>query len=603
MEEPEYTRLHITPFSPALLPTIIPPSILPNARNISYHDIQTFPEKSYGYVELPTMDAEKIKKKLNGTTLKGTKVRIDKARPQKEIELEGEEEPARPKKERKTKRKRDELAGVDIGERQVKRGWTVPTKDVKKDQPVVKSKYTTAPECLFKTNLPPNVASKGKLTEAKPDKKKRKPGKEAVVHEFTKTTKYATFLRGSGGAKTKTVAEFVEGQGWVDEDGNVVEKVEKKSRKREVPIADFPKVSKNVIPEPDKMNVDSEDDPKDKESSRESSSDEEEADSTSLSPDPNLQLQSMLEEDQKKAHLEESKDSSSETSSDESGNEESPRIAITQQPAPTAAEDSSSEDSSDEEPDTNAPIPTPQAETIALPGSDSDDESSSDESMAEMEALKEASSPASDSSSDSETSSASDDDSEAESQPEEPQSAVTNRSPASNPALSIKIPDPLSSTPIDSSVHPLEALYKRTKTAPKVETSSFSFFGADGEHEDVEADSTLQVPLTPYTQKDFEFRGIRSAAPTPDTAHANKRFVWPTEKDDEEDEDDTPSSPIRSKESAKVKDKEKTEPESDFQKWFYENRGDVRRAWTGRRKAVAKEQRQRENRKSQHRAV
>lgn len=65
-DDAEYTRLHITPFSPALLNTFLPSSILPNARNISYHNIQIFPEKGYGYVELPTMDAEKTKKKLNG---------------------------------------------------------------------------------------------------------------------------------------------------------------------------------------------------------------------------------------------------------------------------------------------------------------------------------------------------------------------------------------------------------------------------------------------------------------------------------------------------------------------------------------------------------
>jgi hypothetical protein len=121
----EYTRLHITPLNPDLLKTIIPASILPNACHISYHTIQTFPEKSYGYVELPVMDAEKIKKKLNGSILKGTKVKIDKARPQKEAVLEeAVAEPDRPKKEKKKKRKRDELSGVEIGERRVKRGWT-----------------------------------------------------------------------------------------------------------------------------------------------------------------------------------------------------------------------------------------------------------------------------------------------------------------------------------------------------------------------------------------------------------------------------------------------------------------------------------------------
>src|SRR6266536_5782082 len=233
----EYTRLHITPFNPTLLTTILPPSILPNARNISYHTVQTFPERAYGYVDLPTMDADKIKKKLNGSILKGTKVKIDEARPQKEIKIEELEEP-KPKKERGKKRKRDEIPAADIGERHVKRGWTTPAAKVgkeKKDKEgktVVKSKYTTGPECLFKTVLPPNVSGNVSAKDTKPAKKKaKKPGKEAVVHEFAKTTKYATFLREVGGGTKKIAAEYVEGKGWVDEDGNVLEGKVKEARK------------------------------------------------------------------------------------------------------------------------------------------------------------------------------------------------------------------------------------------------------------------------------------------------------------------------------------------------------------------------------------
>jgi hypothetical protein len=156
----------------------------------------------------------------------------------------------------------------------------------------------------------------------------------------------------------------------------------------------------------------------------------------------------------------------------------------------------------------------------------------------------------------------------------------------------------MTSTPIASSVHPLEAIYKR-KVDEKPNAGSFNFFeGNDGE--DIEVETHLQVPLTPFTQKDFEFRGIRSAAPTPDTAHPNKRFVWPTDNDDDDDEGEAETnSPIR---EGKGKEKE-ANPESDFQKWFWENRGNVNRAWKKRRKVVAKEKRQRENRKRQDRAI
>ena len=68
-EEVEKTiRLHITPFTPALCKVYLAPSILPLAKNISYHAVQTFPEKGFGYVELPAMEAQKLKKKLKTPT-------------------------------------------------------------------------------------------------------------------------------------------------------------------------------------------------------------------------------------------------------------------------------------------------------------------------------------------------------------------------------------------------------------------------------------------------------------------------------------------------------------------------------------------------------
>ncbi|CZR60994.1 related to SRP40 Suppressor of mutant AC40 of RNA polymerase I and III [Phialocephala subalpina] len=566
MAEAEYTRLHITPFTPALLNTFLPASILPNARNISYHSIQTFPEKGYGYVELPTMDAEKIKKKLNGSILKGTKVRIEKARPEKKVVVEPQEQD--PPKREKKKRKRDELPGVDIGERHVKRGWTTPAKDISKSKDkkaINKSKYTSGPECLFKTNLPPNVASKQKSAEVKPEKRKKKrPGKETVVHEFAKTTKYATFLRSSSGSsKTKAAAEYVEGKGWVDEEGNLVEEViTKKKRKAKEPTPEPPaEASKSS-------------------SESENSEDEEtagkEADMVEAGPIPRESSQS---------------DAIATNRSDDSEDEqvvlEEVADAMEVDPTLPGLEDAKGDTTSDS----------------------SEDDSSSDSESGEVEidqTAKECPHSSDSSSSDSESSESSEDESEVE----DPQSAVTNRSHASTgPALSIKIPISNDSTPINTSVHPLEALYKRPKadatSSSKPAPPSFSFFGADGEEEN-EEDSFNQVPLTPFTQKDFEYRGIRSAAPTPDTAHPNKRFIWPTDNDDEEDEENDeagPSSPIQKPEGSEAKDDKEGEPESEFQKWFWENRGNVDRSWKARRRAVAKEKRQRENRKRQDRDV
>jgi hypothetical protein len=543
--DPEYTRLHITPLNPSLITTILPASILPSARNISYHSIQTFPEKSYGYVDLPMADAERIKKKLNGSILKGTKVRIEKARPGKEAVIDDADEVERPKKERK-KRKRDQLEvpGIDIGERHVKRGWTVPTKDKgkgKEKDKVAKSKFTTQPECLFKTVLPPNKVAnaKGGLKKSK-DKKK---GKESLVHEFERTVKYATFLRAPGGKKSKGVVEYIEGKGWVDEDGNVVEVV----KIRKAPAKDEPKPAAK-----EELMAES--------SSEESSGEDEEGgseESESKIPDNKTEEDSSID------------DSSSDEGSDHKDVESSiPAFKVDEDNSEeSSSEDSSSEEESDHVPDTATLTATKAASTSSEASSESSEEESSSES---------------------------------EDEPEEPQSAITSRPESSSgPGLTIKIPDSMTSTPIASSVHPLEAIYKR-KVDEKPNAGSFSFFeGRDGE--DIEVETRLQVPLTPFTQKDFEFRGIRSAAPTPDTAHPNKRFVWPTDNDDDDDDEGVgeANSPIR---EAKGKEKE-AEPESDFQKWFWENRGNVNRAWKKRRKVVAKEKRQRENRKRQDRAI
>src|ERR1700761_4372335 len=129
--EEDRVRLHITPFNPEVVDKIIAPSIRPLASNISFHSLQTFPERGFGYVELPVMEAQKLKKKLNGSTLRGTKVRIEDAKPEKKRRGEGDEEAEREQKARKTskkeKKKREDgvIPGHELEEgRHVKRGWT-----------------------------------------------------------------------------------------------------------------------------------------------------------------------------------------------------------------------------------------------------------------------------------------------------------------------------------------------------------------------------------------------------------------------------------------------------------------------------------------------
>ncbi|KAJ2902945.1 hypothetical protein MKZ38_010597 [Zalerion maritima] len=493
-----YTRLHIAPLDESLLKVIIPSAVLPQTRNISYHQIETFPERNYGFVELPTMEAEKIKKRLHGATLKGTKVRIEQANPDDIPEPIGtdEDEDTTKTKKRSKKRKREDkvLEGVELTDRKVKRGWTSADepklrrdrkekdKKDKKDKKVEKdrkkkrekSKYTDEPELLFKTKLTPTAA-----TNATPDEKRKKKKKgthEVLVHEFETTIKFPTFLKSSAAPVSGShVAGFVEGKGWVDADDGVVEEVKTKAKAAVAATTPQPKKAKRKELEPQKEDTSSEED---------------------------------------------------RTASDES--------------------DSSSEENEGS-----------QAGSVARPKS----------------------------------------------------SGSAN--------LTIKIP-PL--TPASSSkVHPLEALYKKSKTDGPPNKSedgegSFSFFGGVAGEEDEEGEAQLagsQMPMTPYTRQELEFRNVRSAAPTPDTAHVNKTFkFWPSQEDvEEEDEGGEADADMMDVSQTENHRQDEEEDEGDgtskvagFEEDFYAQRSELNKAWRGARKTSRKEKRYRENKSRGSRA-
>lgn len=560
--EEHYTRLHIAPLNPELLKVIVPQAVLPRARAISYHTLQAFPERPYGFVELPSADAQKIKSKLNGAVLKGVKIRVEPARPDNmpkpdpdaTVEAAAGGDSERKSKKSKTekrekKRKRDpqEIVGIELEEgRKVKRGWTVTPdeakskkkkekerersksksgdskkekkerkdkKDKKKRRRDAESEYTDGPECLVKTKLPPNKrdvvtgdSQGGETTKSKKHKKH-----EAVVHEFEKTTKFPTYFKASKGATASgTECDFVEGKGWVDSDGNVVEKV-KSTRPKGLPKT---KVEKKTAEEND-----------DTTSSSGSSSEEEEEDS----------------------------------------------------------EAEEAEDAPKQKTRSAHPSLKPLAMDIATSaGLDS------------------------------------------------PMDSARPKSSSSAKSLTIKIPP---ATPSSSKVHPLEALYKRQQQGEAADTADtsgdqpFSFFGAqDVEEEDDDVlgqgnpvddpglgndesssqagpSQGIQPPMTPFSKQDFEWRGMRSAAPTPDTAHPSRYSrIWPLRDDredspgiaeGEENEDELDSHGGAGPENAD--EGEPTNPNTDFQKWFYENRGDLNRSWQRRRKVAAKQKRYREN--------
>ena len=106
------------------------------------------------------------------------------------------------------------------------------------------------------------------------------------------------------------------------------------------------------------------------------------------------------------------------------------------------------------------------------------------------------------------------------------------------------------------------------------------------------------MPETPFNSQDLRSRGLRSAAPTPDTA-APGRSLWnkghgnngPEDDKDEEEEENGSKEATPSKGTT-----DQPKEGNEFAKWFWEHRGDNNRAWKRRRREVTKEKRQRENR-------
>jgi len=534
-------RLHITPLKPDLLKVYLAPSVLSLAKNISYHAVETFPEKGYGYVELPEAEAQKLKKKLNGTTLRGSKVRIEMAKSDKRKvreetdaakEIEETERPSkRVKKDKKRKEEQGVLEGAELeNDRTVKRGWTEPSSKGKKDKKEKKSKnkdakheqkkskYTKEPEMLFKAKLTPvastEVARKEKKKEKKEKKESRSKSKEVVVHEFEKNSKTPSFLKETKiTGEKKPAVEYVNGQGWVDEDGTVVEPETGKARnRRALELVDRPAA------EPKK---------------------------------------SAAPKEQKKARS-------------------------TPSPAESEVEDDSS-----------------------VVSSSSEDISSDSEAESEVE------------------------------------SAPSTPVPTVNGS---KHSEDIQSTPTgEKGVHPLEALFKRPRPSPGTLSitpkkltpinTSFSFFETNEDNVDTEPTGEIveNAPTTPFTERDLEWRGLRSAAPTPDTAAIGRRFSFDWRKesqeaDDADDDDEMVDAEASHQLSQNTKanasktahlpgvveedeehgaaDAGEEKPESEFRRWFWENRGDLNRSWKKRRRDALKSKRHTENRKMMpHRSV
>lgn len=479
------------------------------------------------------MEAQKIKKKLNGSILRGQRIKIEDARPTKQRNQEEETtspsmesmEVGKDKREtlsKKRKRGTETLPAIELEGRKVKRGWTNPVVAKKSDRrskgskDSIKSKYTSGPECLFRTTLPANASTSAKdepvATNPRSEgRKKKKQAKDVVIHEFSRTMKHATFLRPSAVSSiTKEVSEYVEDKGWVDADGNIVEALVARPKK-----ATSNKVQRGSSARDSMMSIKAE-----------------------------------------------------ENSNNENATEEAKKgpMRVVQEALVEDPSTSSSGTSSDNENEIDDGV---SSESNFLRG----DSSKLDKAL-----------------------------------------GVPKPVPSVKTPIGLKIDTSKTEDTMEqgTTVHPLEALFKRRRPglkAPKIPgaAQSFSFF--DDDVEDASEDEAVgPMPMTPFTKQDFALRGLRSAAPTPDTAFPGKTYtIWPTNNVSEENgaEISNGTTPTQKQKAAQLNSQqdEAEVPVDDFQKWFYEHRGETNRAWKKRRKLAAKNKRQRENRKRNERAV
>ncbi|KKF93402.1 hypothetical protein CFO_g4238 [Ceratocystis platani] len=558
--DPGYVRLHISPLDADLLNVVVPSSVLPEARNASFRTLDTFPDRPYGFVDLPIEAAEKLRKKLNGATLRGNKMKVERARPPPPEYVPDPEVEASAKKRKKIvidfdgseivspkkrKKDRDVMQGIVLeDDRKVKRGWTVTAEQARKSAKTkvrtkkgekedkknkeareVRSKYTDKQECLIKTVMPAGKPMPETKVGAKSKKRSRdgKSNREIIAHEYEHAIKFPTFLRDAPKPTTAPAA--------------------KKAAESETSDSDS---SESDSSESESGNSDSEDETKEELSQ--------------------VGVKKMKEVEDAKAQATPATQAPVEEPTDTS-----------------SSEGSSSEESDDENEKSDAEMCDGPGPTVFAPSTELDP-SKLDERPNTSGSMK---------------------------------------------SLTIKIPPP-PSTP--GKVHPLEALYKKNPDSEAASSTAataepFSFFGGsatvdggsdnESEYETPRVSRHTQLPMTPFTRQDFEARGLRSAAPTPDTAHPNRtrRFfpddedqVNPDDEDDyEEDVLDSLASPMAQRDAVRAggaaamagagadTSAGKQEESTEFQTWFWENRSELNRSWMRRRKTVAKERRMKDN--------
>ncbi|KAK6353142.1 hypothetical protein TWF696_005132 [Orbilia brochopaga] len=469
----ENVRLHIVPLTRESAKAILPAKYLPT---VSFHGIDTFPEKNYGFVTVPRSEAEVLRRKYHGTVFRGVKMSVEEARPAKRAMTGTEDEGLHRRKKtcsRKSASGREEgvLRGFEIPDgRRVQRGWT---KDTAQKQG--KGKNAGTPECLFKTILPPAVASQYSETKSSKKDKGRTVKNQVIVKEFKNSTKFPAFLKMSSASTEASdrSAEFLEGVGWVNDAGQILESAPTKRRRIyvEEPVSEDEESSEGEGDDDDEDDEDDEDDDDDDEDDEEDDDDDDDDDDDSTSINNEM--------GDAPAH-----NADPELDSDEDASE--------------SGEDS---DSSSEDESIYSRMSTSESGVEEISESESTRGSSSDSSVSGS------------------SGSASTDDSESEPGQEE----ADDEEPAMENVQSAEPAAPQHSSNFTN----LTNIFKPTLSLNTESKGQFKFFGDDFDDADageeprtdeaapaVPDDSLLYTPITPRVGR------YRSGAPTPDTAIA-----------------------------------------------------------------------------------
>ena len=499
----------------------------------------------------------------------------------------GAEEETGERRSKRSKKARPEegvLQGVDLPEgRHVKRGWTGESSKDKKAGKRGKSdgdeKGDSRGKLLFKTNTPPNKAADVPETKKSKrrdkDEKANKKGKVTTVKEFEKTTVHPSFLKENEiSGKPKQATTFEEGKGWVDGDGNIVESVETRSTRKRKSKDEYASADAKDAVEPSSRKAKDNKKPgiNDKEDSN--ASPEQNQLSIVVSEEPPDRSEPSRERSTSKNHTPiPSTESAGGRPEDTATNQTSTLESLFKRPKPKSSK--------------KGPTTQPTQEPFSFFNTTDDDTDNTNKE-------------------------------------DQPSSTTTNTLLPPRPPHKRKTSNNASTRPtplqIDTSNSPAAQRHRNRAannagdSASNRRERSNSATVADRAVTSRETTFTLP-PATPFTRRDMETRGLRSAAPTPDTAAIGKR-VWPpwrrgstrgssgvrdensmTPADEEEEVEDVGAAGAGAGGEGKESEEGSEEGENEFERKFRAKKGVYAKGWKANRRLAKKEQRQAENRR------